>query len=201
MKGKENWQLQGTIKLSENVSWGTTTTTRYEWKWRDDDGPRLAGSNLLAFACSRPDCLDPGDRPPSIILHQPQILLVPSSLPRSQHFQWSWSQSWSISLICPAFSCAEGHTVLFLGHVIVGSRSLSESTWRMQRVPQSLQVVRTGLCSKLLFPFGFRSTSMAAPSGPQLLVHIFSYSVKKELVLVIKLIPCYFETPFFFSIH
>ncbi|KAL9394127.1 hypothetical protein Peur_013412 [Populus x canadensis] len=68
----------GTIKLSENVSWGTTTTrtTRYGWNWRDDDGPRLAGSNLLAFACSRPDCLDPGDRPPSLLLHQPRILLV-----------------------------------------------------------------------------------------------------------------------------
>jgi hypothetical protein len=78
MKGKGNWQLQGTIKLSENVSWGTRTTrtTRYGWNWRDDDGPRLAGSNLLAFACSRPDCLDPGDRPPSLLLHQPRIPLV-----------------------------------------------------------------------------------------------------------------------------
>lgn len=113
----------------------------------------------------------------------------------------SLSQSWSVSLICYAFSLYGWLSLLFMVPLLfIRPRCFipwscddrfTVSFWILledastQRVPESLQVGGTGLCSKLLSPLGFWSPSTLAPSGLELLVHIFSSSVKKELVLVI----------------
>ncbi|CAL1380585.1 unnamed protein product [Linum trigynum] len=46
------------------ISTTTTTSRRRIGRANDDDGPRLFGPNLLAFACPGQDVLDPRDRPP-----------------------------------------------------------------------------------------------------------------------------------------
>lgn len=72
--------MQGTDDIAEIGGWGATTGRKRRGD-HDNDGPRLAGSDLLAFACSRSNRLDPRDGsssfswiPPVLI---PQFPLFP----------------------------------------------------------------------------------------------------------------------------